>query len=118
MYKYFDNDDFARATPRCNISDMCPETLLRLDRAREIAGVPFVVNSAYRSPDYEKAKGRSGCGAHTVGRAVDIRCRDSVTRWRIVFGALSAGFQRIGIGDTFVHLDDSLDLPSPCIWLY
>lgn len=116
--KYFNDDDFKRATPSCAISQMCPDFLARLDRARELAGVPFHVNSAYRSPDYEISKGRSGAGAHTFGRAVDIRCTDSASRWRIVFGALSAGFTRIGIGKRFVHLDDSISLPHPCIWLY
>lgn len=118
MYKYFKDDEFKRASPACSISQMCPDTLARLDCAREVAGVPFVINSAYRSPEYERSKGRSGSGAHTVGRAVDIRCADSVTRWKIVFGALSTGFLRIGLGPTFVHLDDSPDLPKPCIWLY
>lgn len=118
MYKYFTDDDFKRATPSCSISQMCSETLARLDKARDVAGVPFVVNSAYRSPEYDRAKGRSGSGAHTTGHAVDVRCSDSRTRWRVIFGALAAGFTRIGIGLTFVHLDDSEALPGPAIWLY
>lgn len=118
MYKYFTDDDFKRASPSCSITQMCPDFLERLDRCREVAGIPFVVNSAYRTPEYEKSKGRSGSGAHTFGRAADIRCDDSVSRWRIVFAALQVGFMRIGIGKTFIHLDDSVSLPHPCIWLY
>jgi len=113
--KFFKDDEFTRVG--CTRSDINDESLQRLDRAREIAGVPFRINSAYRSPEWEKSKGRSGSGAHTLGRAFDIACTTSRERYSIVFGALAAGFPRIGIAKTFVHLDDS-NLPGPAIWLY
>lgn len=53
---------------------------------------------------------------HCLGRAVDVSCKDSVSRYRIVNSALSAGFHGIGIGSTFVHLDDRES--STMIWLY
>lgn len=114
--KFFKDDEFKRVA--CSRSDINDESLERLDRAREIAGIPFILNSAYRSPETEKAHGRSGSGAHTLGRAFDIRCTDNASRYLIVFGALAAGFRRIGIGSTFVHLDDSTTHPTPRIWLY
>lgn len=113
--KFFTDDEFTRVG--CSRSQICDESLERLDRAREIAGVPFVVNSAYRSPEFEVSKGRSGSSAHCLGRAFDIRCRNSSERYSIVFGAVAAGFSRIGIGSTFVHMDDS-SKSGPCIWLY
>lgn len=116
--KFFKDEEFEACSPSCMREQINDDSLLRLDRAREIAGVPFVLSSAYRTPDFERKKGRSGKGAHTEGRAFDILCRSSNFRWRIVFSALAAGFQRIGIADTFIHLDDSVNLPSPCIWLY
>lgn len=116
--KYFNESEFKRCSPSCEMSQCDGNSLARLDRAREVAGIPFVLSSAYRSVEYEKAKGRSGKGAHTEGKAFDIVCRDSRSRWRIVFGALAVGFKRIGIGKTFVHLDDSEKLDSPLIWLY
>lgn len=118
MYKskFFTDDEFQRVA--CSVTDINEDSLRRLDRAREIAGVPFVLTSAYRSPASEVAKGRSGNGAHTRGRAFDISCKDSSVRWCIVLGALSAGFHRIGIGKTFIHVDDD-DSLTPCvIWLY
>lgn len=94
------------------------ESLKRLDRAREIAGIPFVITSAYRSPEYEASKGRSGTSAHTMGRAFDIACTTPRNRWKIVHAAIAAGFTRIGIGKSFVHVDDS-QIHSQCqIWHY
>lgn len=118
MYKYFSENDFQKAVPACKMSDIRRTSLERLDRAREVAGIPFILSSAYRSPEYEKKKGRSGSGAHTEGCAFDVRCCDSRSRWLVVFGAIVAGFTRIGIAKNFVHLDDSERLSHPVIWLY
>lgn len=93
--------------------------MARLERCREIANIPFVLTSAYRSPSYEVARGRSGQGAHTKGRAVDIMCTTSESRFVIVQAAILACFPRIGVGSNFVHLDDCSEcLPSPRVWLY
>lgn len=100
-----------------NPCDIFPESsLLRLDRARQLAGIPFVVNSSYRSPAYEVSKGRSGTSAHCHGRAFDIKCRSSRERFKIVSSALNAGFTRIGIYPSFVHLDDSPEHDQCVIW--
>lgn len=114
--KYFKDDEFTRIS--CTRAQVSDDSLRRLDRAREIAGIPFYITSAYRSPEKDLAAGRSGKGAHTLGKAFDIGCTDSRSRWLIVFGAISAGFTRIGIGRSFIHMDDAFDLPSPRIWLY
>lgn len=113
--RYFKDDEFKRVA--CSVTDCNPDSLRRLDRAREIAGVPFVLTSAYRSKASEIEKGRSGNSAHTLGRAFDVRCCSSVDRYKIVYGAIAAGFPRIGIASTFIHMDDS-NLTPPCIWLY
>lgn len=113
--KFFKDSEFLAVG--CYRHQICDDSLCRLDKARKIAGIPFVLSSAFRDSASEIAKGRSGKGAHTLGRAFDIRCRNSSERWKIVFGALAAGFPRIGIASNFVHLDDS-ELSGPCIWLY
>lgn len=113
--KFFKDDEFQRVA--CTRSQINDDSLRRLDRAREIAGIPFVLTSAYRSPEHDISCGRSGSGAHTLGQAFDIACCSSVVRWKIVHAALAAGFPRIGIGKTFIHLDDS-KISGPVIWLY
>ena len=116
--KYFKESEFRACSPACSLQDMRQSTMNRFDRARRIAGIPFVLNSAYRSPEWELAHGRSGSGAHTRGRAVDIRCRTNATRMKVVVALLAAGFSRIGIADTFIHADDDETLTQDIIWLY
>ena len=90
----------------------------KLDTAREIAGIPFVLTSAYRSPEWDKSKGRSGSGAHTMGQAVDIKCNTSWNRFLVVNALLKAGFKRIGVAKTFIHADDSETHDQEVMWLY
>lgn len=90
----------------------------KFDTAREIAGIPFVINSAYRSPVWDRSKGRSGTGAHTLGRAIDIRCNSDRNRFLIVNALIKAGFTRIGIAKTYIHADDSSLHSQQVVWLY
>lgn len=112
----FHDSEFAKCSPGCFLSDMDEAFMDRLQTARTLAGVPFVLNSAYRSKDYELRKKRSGNSMHCLGRAVDIRCVDSGTRYRIVECLIASGFRGIGIGNTFIHVDDRDNVSL--IWTY
>lgn len=63
------------------------------------------INSAFRSPDYEKRMGRTGDSAHCLGKAVDISCTNNSHRYHIINYAMKNGCHRIGIYKTFIHLD-------------
>lgn len=112
---YFAPYEFIRCVPSCTKGQMDIDFLKRLNKARRIAGIPFILNCAYRSSDYDKSKGRTGNSFHCVGRAVDIKCLDSSSRAVMVSSLIRAGFHGIGISNTFIHVDDR---PLKCMWLY
>lgn len=116
--KYFKEEEFKRCSPSCSLQDMKQTTMNKLDVAREIAGIPFVLTSAFRSSEWDKLKGRSGTGAHTLGCAIDVGCNTSQYRFFIVNALLKAGFRRIGINKSFIHADDSEIHIQEVIWLY
>lgn len=116
--KYFTEAEFQRCSPSCSLQDMKQTTMSKFDTAREIAGIPFVINSAYRSVEHDRARGRSGKGAHPQGRAIDIRCNTDRNRFLIINALLKAGFTRIGIAKTFIHADDSQTLSPQVAWMY
>ena len=118
MAKYFTASEFLRCTPSCTIDKMDAAFLAKLDEVRERAGIPLVLNSAYRSPAYEKKHGRTGTSAHCLGKAVDIRCRTSANRYKILKAALECGIRRIGVAATYVHLDTSGTHAQDVIWDY
>ena len=116
--KYFSEAEFRRCTPPCSLQDMDQQFIRQLDAARASAGIPFVLNSAYRSPAWELSKGRTGRGDHPQGRGVDIRCNTSANRMKIVRALLDNGFRRIGIANTYVHAGLGKDLPQDVMWDY
>lgn len=116
--KHFTESEFNKCIPECSLQDMNQVTINKLDLARDIAGIPFVLNSAKRSYEWELSHNRSGTGSHTEGTAIDIECNSSRNRFLIVNSLLQAGFTRIGIARTFIHADDSLTHDQKVIWLY
>lgn len=106
------------AMPKCSVSDMDEDFLDKLLFAQKLCGRKFRITSAFRTVAYEKSKGRSGRSAHCLGKAVDISTTDSKSRYVVVAALLHAGFNRIGIGKTFVHVDDDLKRAHPVIFHY
>ena len=98
-------------------TNMNKNFLFVLDEAREFAGIPFVINSAYRSPTHPESI-KNPTSSHIKGLAVDIKATDSTTRFKIIEALISVGFTRIGIADTFIHVDLDFDKTQDVIWTY
>ncbi len=113
--KYFEIEEF-KCRCGCGQADMSEPFLDRLDKARELAGVPFAITSGYRCRTHDEAVG--GKGNHTTGLAADIAADSGDMRFRIVQSLIEAGFRRVGIGKDFIHVDDVPGKPAPTIWLY
>ena len=113
--KYFKLSEFDDAPGTGK--NMKKDFLTKLDKAREIADVPFKITSGYRSKETNKRVGGVSTSSHLKGLAADISCKDSGTRQKIVNGLIQAGFTRIGIADSFIHCDTDQD-KNDAIWLY
>lgn len=100
----------------CGEVKMNPSFLSRLDAARGVAKIPFVITSGYRCDRHDKEVG--GKGNHPQGTAADIACKDSPSRYLILTSLLALGFSRIGIGRDFIHVDQTTGHPHQVIWLY
>ena len=98
-------------------NNMNKDFLFVLDEARDFAGIPFIINSAYRSPDHPLSI-KNPSSSHIKGLAVDIKATDSKTRFKIVKALIEVGFTRIGITDKFIHVDLDLDKTQDVIWTY
>jgi len=97
--------------------NMDVDFLAKLDEAREYANIPFIINSAYRSPEHSLSI-KNPSSSHIKGLAVDISVKDSRTRGLILDALRAVGFNRIGISDTFIHVDSDLDKSPNVTWLY
>jgi len=97
--------------------NMCTDFLAKLDEAREYAGIPFKINSAYRSPEHPLSI-KNPSSSHIKGLAVDISVVDSRTRFVVLNALMHVGLTRIGIADTFIHVDMDCDKSQSVIWTY
>lgn len=100
MLRHFDRAEFSAPDL------MSWDLLVRLDAAREDAGVPFVITSSFRAGDP---------GAHGKGYAADISCEDSRTRRKMI-DAMTRLFTRIGVYQRHIHVDVDPERPQGVLW--
>ena len=107
--RWFDIEDFD--CPCCGQNQMDKDFLWKLDFARTLADVPFVVTSGFRCPKHNRSKkvGGSPTSSHLKGLAADIAVQSDYARFRIIWGLITAGFKRFGVGDGFIHIDADPD---------
>ena len=123
MNNYFKYHEFDSPLQEGSGQLMDKGFLYMLNNARHIANIPFEITSGYRiEADIERLEKEgykvSRNSSHLKGLAADIACTDSVNRYIIIDALLKAGFNRIGIAKTFIHVDNDLDKAQNCIWTY
>ncbi len=93
---------------------------------RRMLGIPMILSSAYRCPEYNHIVSSTGLkGPHTTGRAIDVKISGE-NAWKLMEAAFNTGFftgigmkQSGNFSSRFIHLDD---LPNsfnrPRCWTY
>jgi len=121
--KYFNINEFDSPDALGSGENMNKEFLSRLDQARSLCDIPFKITSGYRTKEYNEgllARGykASANSSHIKGHAADIHCNNSVSRFIIINALIKVGFNRIGIADSFIHVDNDPDKVTGVIWTY
>ncbi len=110
MKDFFETKEF-ECQCGCGQVDMQDHFLEKLNMARSIADIPFVITSGFRCKSYNEALVAnpniyaSKTSPHLDGIAADIHCTNSADRYKIIIALHSVGLNRIGIAKTFVHAD-------------
>lgn len=128
-YEHFSMEELS--CPCCGQMKMDPGFMNHMVKLRKHADFKFPVTSAYRCPDYDKKVSKSGSGAHTTGKAMDLGLSRGQAMHLI---RLSAGYPFTGLGVNqkgerrFLHLDSisKLDISPrtnrnflrPTVWSY
>ena len=115
---YFKPHEFAcKCGCGAGLSQMEKALLWRLNYARKLAGIPFVITSALRCELHNRRVGGSKTSSHLYGFAVDIRTKNKFVQQRILKALKAAGFLRIGVAKKFIHVDVDYNKP-PANWKY
>jgi uncharacterized protein YcbK (DUF882 family) len=118
----FSKKDETRLSPNFKVSefkcpcDECKETLVdlgmiaRLEKMRSILGSRLHVDSGYRCANYQEQlrlrgfETSKGPSTHQLGQAADVS--NGVTPgMELEDAARKAGFESVGVGSRFVHVD-------------
>jgi len=114
--KYFKSSEFDSPDVPGTGKQMQHSTLLMLCKAREIADVPFKINSGYRTKAHnKKVKGVSD-SAHLKGYAVDISTLNGQHQEKILRALRQAGFKRFGVYTNFIHTDNDPSKKQLVAW--
>ncbi len=109
MEKMIDHFTLEEKTCPCgcelNLVDLNQDFLQKLNSARELYGKPMNATSMTRCPAHNKAVGGQPNSAHLDGRAADISCNNMRVRKDMVFAFIMAGFTRIELSPTHIHVD-------------
>lgn len=116
-FTYFTREEFDSPDKVGSGDEMQYSTVKLLDEARSIAGLPFKINSGFRTEGHNKKVGGRPNSSHTKGYAVDISIKTNYERYKILMACVTVGFKRFGIGQNFIHVDND-PLKKPSIWLY
>ena len=123
--KYFTLEEFDSPDEVGSGSNMQSSTLEMLDNARDIAGIPFKINSGFRTKSHNAYVGGKmpdengkGGSSHLYGYAIDISVTSSAQRATVLNALIKAGFRRIGIAKTFIHADNDVEKSQDVYWVY
>ena len=121
MYRYFTDEELS--CRHCGENHMDDHFMQQVIAIRERLGFGFPVSSAYRCPEHPVEARKESPGAHTSGKAIDIRVSGK-RAYLLLKMALDAGFIGIGVNQTgahdqrFIHLDMWLEGSRPAVWSY
>ena len=128
MIDWSDYPNFTEAEMRCKCgcgrADMKPSFMMTLQRMRNAYGMPMVVTSGFRCPDYNDRVSKTGRnGPHTTGRAADIKVSGENV-YHMMGRAYAVDVRGIGLkqhgahASRFMHVDDLGGPVRPRVWTY
>ncbi|WP_281989700.1 D-Ala-D-Ala carboxypeptidase family metallohydrolase [Aquimarina aggregata] len=113
----FDSPDI-RGSGRC----MDKEFIKMLQKLAKVTKLPIfdMINSGARSSFWNAKVGGVSNSSHKMPKcqAADIKAPTRAIRNKIVVAAKLVGFKRIGVGRTFVHLDNDRSKKQYVAWGY
>ena len=116
--KYFEIKEFDSPDSPGSGKKMNQEFLKKIDSAREEAGIPFHINSGFRTKKHNELVGGRVGSSHLIGVACDIGYRGSRERFLILKSLMKVGFNRFGLGKSFIHVDGDIRKDENVIWTY
>lgn len=115
---YFKSAEFDSTDDLGSGKKMNKDFIDKLTIARRLALLPFIIISGFRTIEHNKKVKGVQNSSHLKGLACDIKYKNSRECYVIIKALIDAGFTRIGIGKSFIHVDDDKSKPQKVIFNY
>lgn len=102
----------------CGFDGVNKDFIDRLQIARDISGIAYEINSGCRCVTHNFKEGGKPSSDHLTGEGADIKTTSNYIRFKVLDGLIRAGFKRIGIAKTFIHVGSADRNPPEVVWLY
>lgn len=102
----------------CGANNISLELVKKLENMRKTLKRPIIIISGVRCLKHNSGEGGVSGSAHVDGLAVDIAVNSGSERLEIITNALFVGITRIGVANTFVHIDIDKSKPIDVLWTY
>ena len=103
----------------CGYLSIHSDLVRRLEVAGGVLGYLPKINSGCRCKAYNATvKGSSQTSSHLNGYAADLAVTTDEQRYLMIRALTLAGFNRIGIGQTYIHVDVDPSKNARRIWVY
>ena len=127
LTKNFDHSEVACKCGECKgQARISHDLMLALQTIRDKLG-PLSINSGIRCSRHPESKDRP-TSSHIprdlddlegkCGHAVDVNAENSRHKFKIVEAAIRVGIRRIGVGNSFIHLDNDKTKSQAVMWTY
>ncbi|MFC1567332.1 D-Ala-D-Ala carboxypeptidase family metallohydrolase [Thermodesulfobacteriota bacterium] len=122
LSKHFSRGEFV-CKCGCGADKVDITFLYKLEYARDRAGFNFHITSGCRCPSHNAKEGGKPDSDHITDitrscEGADIAVANGYQRFKLVNAALDAGFTRVGVAKTFVHLGTRKKNPQNVLWIY
>lgn len=100
------------------IADLVTTFVDKMDIGRGFSGIPWIITSGYRTIQENINVGGVSGSTHILRVGADILADTDSKKFAIVSGAIKAGFNRIGIYDSHIHIDSGPypSFPQNVLW--
>ena len=84
----------------------------------KLQGFPLKSIQGTGQKEHNQKVGGKPKSSHLIGKAADIAISNSQERWAVLTALQDAGFSRLGVAKTFIHVDSDEAKSSNVIWTY
>jgi len=91
----------------CGAEGIKDDLVFHLQMVRDLLSIHrvMIITSGYRCEKHNREVGGIEGSAHIKGLAADIKYDDVSHKFMLIHAIMKVGFKRIGIYDSFIHVD-------------